>query len=358
MPEFGLAGAEIMAENLTYELIKQGLDVKVVSLYNYYSAITDRLERNNIKIYYLNKKSGLDFSQIFRLYKVFKAEKPDVVHTHRYVMEYVIPAAVMARVPVRIHTVHNIAKKENCMIHRKLNKLFYKLCDVIPVSLSPVVQTTVMEEYKLKSEDTPVVYNGIDLENCIPKRGYESNTKTFTYLHIGRFAQAKNHSGLLEAFKIVHEKRSNTRLVLIGDGDLVDNIREKVFELGLNNCVIFLGSQDSVYNYLYDADVFVLPSLYEGMPMTLIEAMATGLPIVTTNVGGIQDMIENGVNGLITSVDKDAIAAALLCLEEDEELRRKLGNAAIIASKNFSSTIMAKKYISIYNNYFSTICGE
>ena len=114
MPEFSLAGAEIMCENLTYELHKLGYDVFIISMYNYHSEITERMEKNGIKIWYLDKMPGWDFSMIEKMEKIFIQEKPDVIHTHRYVMQYAIPAAILAKVKRRIHTVHSVAKAEKC----------------------------------------------------------------------------------------------------------------------------------------------------------------------------------------------------------------------------------------------------
>ena len=113
MPEFGLAGAEIMCETLCYQLQDSGkYNVVVVSLFDFHSPITERMEDRGIKILYLGKKQGLDLSVIQKLYRVMKDYSIDIVHTHRYVMQYVIPAAILARVKIRIHTVHNIASKE------------------------------------------------------------------------------------------------------------------------------------------------------------------------------------------------------------------------------------------------------
>lgn len=147
MPEFGLAGAETMCENLAYELIRLNVEVVVVSLYGFHSAITDRLEKEGIKVLYLNKKPGLDVSMIIKLMNLFNREHPDVIHTHRYVMQYAIPAAILSRIKKRIHTVHNIAQKENTKIARKINKIFYKCFNVIPVALSEEIKKTICEEY-------------------------------------------------------------------------------------------------------------------------------------------------------------------------------------------------------------------
>lgn len=349
MPEFGLAGAETMCENLTVELVKKGVDVVVVSLYNYHSAITDRLEKQNIKICYLNKKPGLDLSIIIKLYRLFKKEKPDVIHTHRYVMQYAVPAAILARVKKRVHTVHSIATKETTATAQKLNWIFYHFNHVIPVALSKEIQSTVIERYNLPHQKIPVIYNGIDLKKCIVKNSYKANKK-IRFLHIGRFSKVKNHLLLIEAFAEVHKKNCNTELVLIGTGELEENIKKKTLEFGLMDSVIFAGLKEDVYPDLNAADVFVLPSLYEGMPMTIIEAMGTGLPVIATNVGGIPSMIKTGENGLLVNADVDALVNAMSRVVVNENLRRTMGvKAREVTETIFSSNIMCNKYYKIYS---------
>lgn len=347
MPEFGLAGAEVMCENLAYGLQQQGVEVIIVSLYDYHSAITDRLEKKGIRIVYLNKKPGFDFSMYKKLYKLFKAEKPDVIHTHRYVTRYVIPSAIRAKIKRRVHTVHNVAQKESEKIGRLLNKFFYKHANVIPVALSELVQETIQQEYKMSKDKIPVILNGIDLSKCKPKADYAING-TIKILHIGRFMAQKNHKGLVQAFEIFHQKYPNSILQLIGDGELRGEIQSFVDEAGLTECVEFLGLQDNVYEYLHNADIFALPSLYEGVPMTLIEAMATGLPIVATKVGGIPDMLVDGESAILTDVNIEQVADAFLSLATDECLRAKLGAKAKAESVKFSSKTMAEEYFKIY----------
>ena len=348
MPNFALAGAEIMCENLVYGLQKQGVEVVVVSLFDYHSVITERLEKQGVKIIYLNKKLGMDFSIIGKLRKIFKQEKPDVIHTHLYITKYAIPAAVLAGVKKRVHTVHNVAVKENGQAGRLLNRCFFKMNHVVPVALSSIVQESIAKEYKIKKEKIPVVFNGIDLSKCLPKEEYAIRDNVFQILHIGRFMKQKNHRGLIEAFSIFHKKYPNSVLQLIGDGEQRKDIEKAVEEKGLNSAVEFLGLQDNVYEYLHNADIFTLPSLYEGIPMTLIEAMGTGLPIIATNVGGVPDMLKNGESAILTDVDSEKIAESFLEIAEDEGKRELLGVNAKKTAVQFSAEIMAEEYLKIY----------
>lgn len=347
MPEFGLAGAETMCENLSYELMRQGDDVMIISLYEYHSAITERLEKKGIKVFYLDKKPGLDFSMIGKMIKIFKSEKPDVIHTHRYVMQYAIPAAIIAGVKHRVHTVHNVAQKENTNVARKVNYLFYKFAHVIPVALSEEVQKTIVEGYHIDSRNIPVIFNGIDLSKCIVKTNYEVNDY-FNILHIGRFSEQKNHIGLIEAFSIFVKEHPNTILSLIGDGEKKEEIQQLVIEKGISDKVKFLGIKSNVYSYLNKADVFILPSIYEGVPMTLIEAMGTGLPIIATAVGGVPDMLRNDEEGLIVNCNVKEIADAMDSIYIDKKTREYLGKKALKRSKIFSDENMANEYKKTY----------
>ncbi len=350
VPKFVLAGAEVMVENLAAALIKDSFDVSIVSLYDYHSAITERLENLGIPILYLGKKKGFDLTIIFKLYKIFKKARPDVIHTHLYLMPFAIPAAILARVPVSIHTIHNIANKEVGKHLRKLYAFFYRYCKVIPVSISPLVKKSVMEEYRFSDEQVPMIYNGIDLNKCIPKEEYEGKNSKINILHVGRFSEQKNHLGLIESFKIVHDEEPNTVLKLIGCGILESAVTEKVKELNLVDCVEFLGMKATVYPYFNKADIFVLPSKWEGMPITLIEAMATGLPIVAASVGGVPDMIENNVTGILVDTQNENIADALITLIKNRKLRQELGEAARTASSKFSVEAMEGQYAKLYRN--------
>lgn len=347
MPEFSLAGAEIMCENLIYELVKLGHKVTVISMYDYHSAITERIENSGIDIRYLGKKSGIDFSMILKMKKIFKEVKADVVHTHRYCAQYAMPAAILIGVEHKVHTVHNVAEKENKKSARFFNKFFFKHCKLIPVALSKRIRDSIVREYKIKSSDIPIVLNGIDLTKCIQKKDYSINGN-FKILHIGRFSEQKNHLRLAEAFNDFNSKYPDSELWLIGDGEKKPEIEKYVKDNNLTSKVKFLGLQSDVYTFLHDADIFTLPSNYEGIPMTLIEAMGTGLPIVATAVGGVPDML-NKNNSQIVSPDKKAIENAFENYYLDKSLRELHGVKALKSSFEFSSTAMAIKYLGIYS---------
>jgi len=347
MPEFALAGAEIMCEDLSYKLQEKGVDVVIVSLYHYHSPITERLEEKGIKVIYLNKKPGLDLSMIYKLYILFKKENPDVIHTHRYVLRYAMPAAILAKVKKCVHTFHSIATKEHKKFGRKINKIFFRFFNVIPVALSDIVKHTVVEEYKLNENKIPVIFNGIDLSKCTKKTDYSLHNP-IRVIHIGRFADVKNHNSLIKAAKILSEKDYNFIISCYGEGNLKSECIKLAQELNIEKYIEFNGLTENVCEKLYNSDVFILPSLYEGIPMTVIEAMGTGIPIVVSQVGGVPDMVEDYKEALYCSIDPESIAKKLEELILNADLRKELGYNAYDKSQVFSSENMADKYIYIY----------
>jgi glycosyltransferase involved in cell wall biosynthesis len=242
-----------------------------------------------------------------------------------------------------------MADKEVGSLKRRIYKLFYKWLNVKPIAISSRVQKSFWDVYRLDDLEVPVIANGIDLGKCKRKVYIEDASSAVQVLHIGSFKKAKNHIGLIDSFRIVHEKNPNIVLNLIGAGHLEEMTRKRVEQLGLVEHVVFWGSKDDVFSYLEEADIFVLPSLWEGMPISLIEAMGTGVAIVATNVGGIPDMLENEVTALLVDVDEFEIADAILRLAENFELRERLGSNARSRSANFSAETMAMSYLKVYN---------
>ena len=348
MPDFGLAGAETMVENLSCGLAAEGHDVLVISFFDLHTAITERIENRGIKIEYLGKKRGFDPSIISKMRKIIKAYQPDVIHTHRYVLPYAFLASMGLKAK-RVHTVHNVAQKEQTKAGIIINKAMFKHFNVVPVALSEEVQKTIQEVYGLSEKKIPVIFNGIDLSRCIVKESYVRNN-AFNVLHVGRFMDVKNHELLLRSFAQFVKKHPDTKLQLLGDGELREKMEHLAAELGIAEFVQFAGLQSNVYPWLHKADVFILPSKFEGMPMTLIEAMGTGLPIIASNVGGIPDMLTDKEDALLIKPKEEDILEALEMIYSDGEKRKQLGRNALDKSIVFSAKTMARKYLQLYSS--------
>lgn len=345
IPYFCFGGAETMCENLTYALKAMGHEVQVVSLYNDRTPIAARMEEAGVQIIYLDKKLGLDVSTVGKLRKIMMQFQPDVVHTHLNIIKYAALAAKLAGVKRCVHTVHNVADKEaESRSQMLINGTYFRLGWSVPVALSPLVKQSILDFYNLK--DAPMVYNGVDLSRCMPKTDYSLHGPTL--IHVGRFNEQKNHECVLEAFQTILQSYPDATLKLLGDGERMEEIKALAAAMGIAQRVIFVGSTTDVYPYLQEADVFLLPSKYEGMPMTVIEAMGTGLPIVASNVGGLSDMIDDGRSGFLVEVDAKATAEAVLKLLQSQSLRESFGREAKADSNQFSAQTMAEEYLKLY----------
>ena len=224
IPTLETAGAEVMCKNLALELHKRNLDVFVISMYERQTAISQQLKQEGIKVVFLNKKLGFDPKMVFALKTVFDKERPTVAHTHLDCLKYVAFAAKLSGIHNCVHTVHNMAEKESGGVARIANFIIFKAFKVIPVALNPEVKMSIARLYHLSPKKVPIIHNGINLNECIPKTSYHSDGK-LTFVHVGRFSQQKNHQMLIEAFKEFVYGYENSELLLVGKGDLLDDMK-------------------------------------------------------------------------------------------------------------------------------------
>lgn len=262
VPNFGLGGAERLVVDLIEATNKKLFEVTAVSLYPKSGAILEReIKKKGFKIYFLDKRKGPDFRMILQLYRLFRAIRPDVVHTHRYVLRYSLLPTILSNIPVRIHTVHNIAQKEVDHIGKLIHCVAFRLGGVVPVGISKEVSRTIKEVYG-NGIDVPIIYNGIPVARfiCSAVADNAREGKEVILLHIGRFVPQKNHVLLIEAFDIAVKEYPTMRLWLVGDGPLCQMLKKLVDEKRLSGKVSFLGLRNDVPKLLAEADIVILSS--------------------------------------------------------------------------------------------------
>src|SRR3989344_1794594 len=166
----------------------------------------------------------------------------------------------------------------------------------------------------------------------------------------GRFIQRKGIDFLLQAWKNVVKVSPKSKLLLLGDGPMLQEMRNSASQLEIKDSVYFLGHTQQILDFLQASDIFVLPSLQEGMPNSLLEAMACGLPVIATRIGGVMDIVKDGENGiLIEPADPQGLADGILRLLNDSEFARKIACNAFQTIKNsYSIDSIAARYIELY----------
>lgn len=348
LPAFRVGGAEIMAETLIYQLKKKGDNVIAVSLFDLQTPITKRLEEKGVKIEYLGKKSGFDLNTILRLRKLVKTVKPDVIHTHLYVLEYVYLATIGLKTKI-VHTVHSVAQKEVFTSRQKMRKFLFRSKRIVPVAIAPFVQDSLNELYKIEKNKIPMVFNGVDSSNCLQKNDF-SLGEEIKILAVGRLEEVKNHANIIKAINsIIKNKKLNIKFQIIGDGSLKEDLVSLTKELGCENNVFLLGQKDNPYEFMQNSDIFMLTSVWEGMPITLIEAMFSKLPVIVSAVGGILDMIEDDYSGVMCEPTVESIKQAILkMISKSEKEREYLAANAELRAKEFSAENMCENYSKLY----------
>jgi glycosyltransferase involved in cell wall biosynthesis len=346
IPHLNLGGAEVMCKHLSVALKKAGHDVTVVSFYDVHSQNTSDLEAAGIQVIYLSKKGGFDFSVLTKLRKIIKEYSPDVIHTHLAAIKYAFIASIGLKKHI-VHTIHSVAQQECGRFSRILNKIFLKTKRVTFVGLSEIIGQTIHEVYHLPQKEIPVVFNGVRLENCTVKTDWTLHDPV-SIAHVAGFRPVKNHTELIGAVKLLKERGYNVKLSLYGDGEERARIEQCIVQNQLQESVILYGFCDNVAPYLHESDLFVLPSLYEGISLSIAEAMGTGLPVVASNVGGNPDMITDGEDGLLCEPVAESIAAKIAMLIDDDDLRSRLGKKATQSVERFSAASMLDGYLKIY----------
>lgn len=346
IPHLNLGGAETMCKHLSIALKKAGYDVTVVAFLNEKSKNTLDLDVAGVSIIYLNKKTGFDISVLQKLRRIIKDLSPDIIHTHLAAIKYAFIASLGMKKRI-VHTVHSVADQECGRFARFLNKLFLKSKNVTFVALSEIVAQTIHEVYKLPIEKIPVVYNGVPLDRCVVKNDWALQNPV-RIANVAGYRPVKNHTELILATKLLVERGYNLKLTLYGDGEERAKIESLVSQNGLDEIVTLYGFCEDVTSQLHDSDIFVLPSLYEGISLAIIEAMGTGLPVIASAVGGNPDIITDFENGLLCEPIAHSIAEKLEMLINDNRLRATLGNRAVSSANRFSAENMLKGYLAIY----------
>ena len=345
-------GAEMMVLHLARELDRAGHPVRVVSLHGDETDVAGLMRRAGIDVVALNKAGGPDPRTVLRLRAQMRDFSPAVVHTHLPVLEYVLPAVRLygRRVKV-IHTVHNIAREETR--HRVLREVNRRAFShgVVPVALNEEVRSSICREYALPPSAVPVVGNGIDLDAFRGPQRRGLRGAGARLLCVARLAPAKNHALLLQTVARLRESGRDVSLTLVGDGPLRGALEERARELGISERVRFAGRRTDTAAFYRDCDLFVLLSDYEGMPMSIIEAMASGLPVVATRAGGVGELVDDGVNGALVEADAAAAAEAIAAICDDPALYARLSAGAVRTSSRYSATAMMEKYVGLYDRY-------
>jgi glycosyltransferase involved in cell wall biosynthesis len=303
------------------------------------------------------KKKSWDRLIVKDLRAIIRERKIDLVHAQLYHANmYGRVAALMERVPAIIteHNVYEKYKYKRRLVNRFLGKKTSRV-----IAVSKPVRDYIIKRDSLDPAKVEVIYNGIECERFSrpspaererARRGLGLGPDIVAVGMISRLARQKGHVFMLRALGEAKKQAPGIKLIVAGDGPLRDELAGEAKRLGLMGDVVFLGARRDVPAILKALDIYAMPSLWEGHPMALLEAMSTGLPVVASRVGGVPDVVEDGVNGiLIVPEDAFALASRMVELAKNPELRERLGKeAGVLVGERFSAKAMVERMERLY----------
>lgn len=349
-------GAEQVVLNLARHIDRDAFRMQVCGLAGE-GPLAEEFRRLGVRVHALRRRPGVDPGLCLRLARLMRRERIDIVHTHNagpWLYGGLAAKLVGARL---VHTEHsNLFPHQRRL--RRAERWLARWTDAL-IADSEKVKRQLVEGQGVPAAKVRVVVNGVDTHRF---NGGPSAPEARQTLHVngtgvvigtvGRLVPVKDHRTLLEAFRRVVEARPASYLVLVGDGPMRGELVGLAGLLGIGERVRFLGERLDIPALLQAFDVFALSSLSEGMPLTVLEAMAAGKPVVATNVGGIPEaVIEHQTGLLVPPRDPERMAQALLRLLDDEALRGAFGHRGQArARERFDLRQMVETYESAYHH--------
>lgn len=349
-----VGGAETLLENLVYNLDEY--QVKVLSIVPI-GKIGQRMMENGIDVMSLGIRSKLDLRIFFRFYNLIKKEKPDILQVHLFHADFLSRICnLFLKIAVLISTVHNTN------IGGKFKNILFKLTKHIPSKT--ILVSEGVKEYMIKKGiidvgKSQVIFNSIninefefDRDKSIRKKlNIEGNQKVL--ITVGSLTKQKGHEFLIKAMKELIKDYPNLILLIIGKGELREKLEKEIKSFNLEKNIFLLGYKENLKEYLSASDIFVLPSLWEGFGLVIAEAMASGLPVVSTRIFGVMDIIQDRENGFLAEArDSNSLAEKIryiLNLKE-EEIEKIIYRARKTVEGKFSLDRMVRDYKMLYND--------
>ncbi|KKM01337.1 hypothetical protein LCGC14_1795450 [marine sediment metagenome] len=300
------------------------------------------------------------FRRIIKIYKLIQQESPDLIIS---VMDltniYTIFTKFLFRLNIpliiSVHTNPTFTYSQNMRYINLLIKFAYSSKHVNKVvTVSKEIQKILENDYNIKKNKLQTIYNGIEMEKIKKMKNLRINSyedlfldkEIIKFINVSRLVEVKGHKYLIEAFSNVKKEISSSKLFLIGDGPLKNQLNKLVTKKSLIDDVLFLGFKKNPYKFINKSDVFVLSSKHEALPTVLLEALACGTPIISTNCeAGPKEILNYGKYGILVKVmDSEDLANKMIYLAKDKDLLHNYSKLSIERSKFFDIKRMAKKW--------------
>ena len=327
-----------------------------------YTDFAERITRPDVELFALHKPPGAALHLHLHLWRLLRRLRPAILHTYNLSCYEYAATALAAGVPVRIHAEHGRDAGDPQGLNRKHNLLRRLLAPCIDrmVPVSRDLHDWLRDTVGIAAAKLAVIDNGVDTERFRPAlpgepaaQPWQDDPDAFVIGTVARLQDVKDQANLIDAFALLRTMlpQARLRLVLVGDGPLRAALEAQVAALGLQDCVWMAGPRADVAPPMRSFSLFALSSIAEGTPVTLLEAMASGLPVVASAVGGIPELVRHGAMGtLVPARDPRLLAEALAAYACDPALARTHGAAGRAhVERHYSMRAMLDAYIALYD---------
>ena len=354
--ELTIGGLEKILTTIVLNLDKKKYNISVWCLREG-GFFADKLVKEGIDVKILHISTSRNPLSIYKLYRLLKCHKFDIIHTHAYSAGTIGRiSAFLAGVPVIIS--HNHSVYDYYGKFYNLVEWFLSLITDRVICISEVVNGFANKTQRINSKKLITIHNGID-DVCDLTEKSSSDLKKELGIPINHpvictISHMEEHKGLkylLEAASLLLQSKNDVSFLLVGEGVLKKELKILCADLKIEKNVIFAGEQSDISEILSLSDIFVLPSLREGLPLTILEAMACGKPVIATNVGGIPEIVKDGENGiLVYPKDPETLYMAMNELLGDREKREKMGRIGKrVCDESFRTKTMVEKVEDLYD---------
>ncbi len=353
----GYGGAERLVVDMVKNLDKNIFLPKVFCIRSK-GALAVELEKIGLEVVVVPKKNKFGLDTIVALTKIFKKEKPDIVHTHLFVGDtWGRLAAVLARVPLIFCTEHNINMDEG--FFRRQLKLVLSFFTNKFFAVSKAVKTHSIKKDKISAKKMQVIYNGIDI-NKFKQSEFKFNLQNPILTCVGRLEEQKGQRYLIAAMPEIIKKYPSVCLWLVGSGSQQVVLENQIKNLNLNNNVSLIPATQAVSDILNQTDIFVLPSLWEGLGIVLLEALASFKPVVASQILAVDEIIVHNKTGLLaTPKDSHDLAQKILMYLDDQNLAKALAKAGQqMVIDNFGIKKITSLYQKEYLNFYEGLTNK
>ena len=342
LEDFSIGGAQRVVSELVQHIDAQKVKLLVLCLWERSDTALAEAAEKVADVRYLGIHGKNLIANYFRISKILRSFHPDIVHAHLVGQLYAVPWGLLNHVPVLI-TAHTKPRKA---FIKKIEWLIRYGVNHKKIWIAAVSQENldlVKAYFPGAEKQCLCINNGINIHSF-----YRKEHSDITFINVARQDENKNQMAILRAFHHLYLQRNGIKLILAGDGPCHEKLVAEVKKLGLDQVVLLPGKVDQVSDYYAVADVYVQSSHREAMPMSVLEALAAGLPIISTDVGGLHDVVKgNGI--LCPDYDENALYNAMdVMLNEPVHKRQAQQNMSKNISKMYSSEEMAEKYTLCY----------